>query len=346
MLYGANGYTGELIAAHAVARGMHPVLAGRSEAPVRALATRLGLEYAVFPLENGAQIAAHLEGFAGVLLAAGPFSATSRPMVEACLAARAHYLDITGEIEVFEACHRADARARDRGIVILPGAGFDVVPSDCLAASLAARLPDATHLELAFAGLGESSRGTTKTVIANLPRGGAIRRNGRIERVPINYRSATIPFRDKPRTAVTIPWGDVSTAFHSTGIGNIEVYMAMSRSLVRATPVLRALAPVMGLGPVQRLATRIVERRMTGPDEAARRRGSSQLWGRVTDATGRSVEGTLVTPEGYHLTMLTAVESMRRVLAGNVAAGFQTPSRAFGAEYIATFEGCDLRVTG
>src|SRR6266550_6648973 len=151
MIYGANGYTGQLIAELANNHGEKPILAGRNAAKVRALAEKLGLPWRAFALDRP-----DLRDIELVLHCAGPFSATSRPMVDACLLARAHYLDITGEIDVFESVLGRDEEARQRGIVLLPGAGFDVVPSDCLAALLKQRLPSATKLELAFAPIGRS----------------------------------------------------------------------------------------------------------------------------------------------------------------------------------------------
>jgi len=134
MLYGANGYTGALIAEEAKRRGLTPVLAGRRADAVRPLAERLGLPHEVFPLEDHVALDRALERVDAVLLAAGPFSPTSRAVVDACIRTRRHYLDVTGEIAVFEAIFARDAEARERGAVLLPGVGFDVVPSDCLAA--------------------------------------------------------------------------------------------------------------------------------------------------------------------------------------------------------------------
>ena len=160
---------------------------------------------------------------------AGPFVRTSATMVAACLASGAHYLDITGEIGVFEACKRHDADARQAGVVLLPGVGFDVVPTDCLSARLAEQLPDATLLELAFCGGGSFSRGTLKTMVLGQDQGGAIRKDGRIVRVPVGWKTQPISFRDKSRVGVTIPWGDMSTAHWSTGIQNIHTYIAYAR---------------------------------------------------------------------------------------------------------------------
>jgi len=242
LLYGANGYTGRLIAEAALRKGIRPVLAGRRAEAVEPLAKTLGCGSLCFPLTDPALVTRMLEPFDALLLAAGPFSKTSAVALEACLRAKTSYLDITGEIDVFEACFARETEAGKAGIAVLPGAGFDVVPSDCLAASLAAALPGATHLTLAFRGF-KTSAGTMKTMIENVPKGGGARVDGKLVRVPPAWKTRTIPFSDRPRLAMTIPWGDLSTAFRSTGIPNIEVYMAVPPSAISAAKRSAFLAP-------------------------------------------------------------------------------------------------------
>jgi short subunit dehydrogenase-like uncharacterized protein len=346
LLYGANGYTGRLIAEQAARAGMRPIIAGRRADAIAPIAERYGFEHRVFSLGSRAGIIQSLGGVDAVLLAAGPFSRTSAPMLDACIASGVHYLDITGEIAVFEHCAAQHERAASAGVVVLPGVGFDVVPSDCLAATLSRALPGATSIELAFAGTGggmQISPGTAKTMLEGAGQGGAIRRDGRIVRVRLGWRKRRVPFRDKERDTVSIPWGDVATAYHSTGIPNIVVYTAMPRKQIRALPFVRFAVPIVRIPVVRRMIARRIERTITGPQEKARQSGRAQLWGRVTDDAGRAIDGTLVTPEGYRLTAATAVESVRRVLSGVVRAGFRTPSLAFGAGYITEFD-CDMRV--
>ena len=343
MVYGATGFTGELIVAEAVRRGMTPIVAGRSEDKVKALAARHGLEWRAFVVDDPAALASGLRGVGLVLHCAGPFFRTYQQVLAGCLAAGAHYLDITGEIAVFEGCARRDADARAAGIVVLPGVGFDVVPSDCLAASLKAALPTATSLELAFGGGAGLSRGTARTMVAGLGMGGAIRQGGKIRTVPLAHAVLTVPYRDKPRLSVSIPWGDVSTSYHSTGIGDIVVYRAAPPGQVRGMKVMRWLGPLLGSSLVQRWLTARIDAGAAGPDESRRGRSPMQLWGRVRDGA-TSVEGTLVTPEGYDLTALAAVECVRRLLSGGVKPGYLTPSLAFGREFVATIPGCDLRI--
>lgn len=344
LIYGAYGYTGQLIAEEARRRGMEPVLAGRRGEAVQEVADRFDLEGRVFDLEDPESLARQIEGFDAVLLAAGPFSRTSGPIVEACLKSGAHYLDITGEVGVFEAVFRRGPEAADRGVALLPGVGFDVVPTDCMAATLAGALPSASRLELAFFGLGSSSPGTMKTMVEGLPQGGAIRRGGKIVGVPPAYDVREIPFRGKSRLAMTIPWGDVSTAYHSTGIPNIRVYMAMPPRMIQGAKLSRPFQRLLGAPPLQRLMKGWVDKNIEGPDAHTRAVGKAQVWGCASDDTGRRVEGTLETPEAYHLTALTAVEAVRRLLDEPGRRGALTPSSAFGAAFITEFEGCEMQL--
>lgn len=342
MIYGANGYTGELVAREAVRKGLAPILAGRNAEAVKRLARELGLQGRAFALDDPRGTAAELYGVKAVLHCAGPFVHTSAPMVAACLATRAHYLDITGEIPVFEAILSRGEEARRAGVALLPGVGFDVVPSDCLAARLAAALPDATELALAIYAEGASfSRGTLKTMIESFPHAGAIRKDGRIVPVPMAWDVREIDFggRAGKRSAMTIAWGDVSTAYHSTGIANIRVYSGAPPAMIRRMKRLALLLPLAGLKPVKRFAQRWVERRVTGPSAEQRETGRMVLWGEVRNAAGRTATATVETPEAYRFTAISAVTSIERVLEGKVEPGAWTPSRAFGADFVTELPG-------
>lgn len=340
IVYGATGYTGRLVVDECLAQGMRPVLAGRDATGVRALAERHSLEWRAASLDDGAALDRALNGATVVIHCAGPFARTSRPMADACLRNRVHYLDITGEIAVFEALAARDADARAAGAMLLPGAGFDVVPTDCLAAHLKGRLPSATSLALAFHGGSGLSRGTATTMAENAGGPGAVRRGGRIVPVPPAWRTRRIDFGDKVRLAATIPWGDVSTAFHSTGIPDIEVYVAMPPSTVRSLRLSRWIAPLLRTSWVRARLVAAIRRRPPGPSPDERARATALLWGEVRDATGKTVVSRLRTPDGYTLTAKTAALAARLVEAGGAVPGFQTPSRAFGADFILRVPGC------
>ncbi|HVR42130.1 MAG TPA: saccharopine dehydrogenase NADP-binding domain-containing protein [Thermoanaerobaculia bacterium] len=334
MIYGANGFTGELIAREAAKRGMRPLLAGRNAEGVGRLAEELGLGHRAFPVRRP-----DLSDVRLVLHCAGPFVHTSAPMVDACLGAGAHYLDITGEISVFEAIYARDGDARAAGVALIPGVGFDVVPTDGLAAMLARQLPGASELRLAFSTSRGSaaSRGTKRTMIEGLAAGGAVRRDGRIVRVPLLFDVREIPFASGPRLAMTIPWGDVSSAFRTTGIPNIRVYSASSRRAIANVRRLSRVAPLLALRPLRRLAQRFVPRG-SGPSAEQRERGRVELWGCVRRGSEERT-ASLSTPDGYALTVSAALAAVERALGEERIAGALTPSQAFGAEFITTLPG-------
>jgi len=343
MIYGANGYTGRLIAGRAAAEGLRPILAGRTASTIEAVSTELGCPLRVFSLSSPEAIARQLVGLSAVLHCAGPFSRTAPPMIEACLLAGVNYLDITGEWEVIEFAAQQHNRAVEAGISIMPAVGFDVVPTDCLAAQLAAALPTATDLELAFRTGSGVSPGTAKSIFATSGDGGRVRRDGQIVRVPSAWQTMQLQFPSVAREVMTAPWGDISSAFYTTGIPNIRVYASTTSRQVRLLRRCRWLLPLIKAAPIQWLGRRLIERRIKGPNEAKRATGIAEFWGRVTDHDGRTAEATLVTPEGYSLTARTAIEIMKRTLAGEVDVGFSTPAKAFGGKFIEQFDGVRLQ---
>jgi len=345
MIYGANGYTGRLATRFARECKLSPVLAGRHAEPVQALAAEVGCESRVFDLADPGQVAANLEGIAAVLHCAGPFSATSRPMLAGCLRARTHYLDITGEIAVFEDIHSRNREIRDAGIVAVPGVGFDVVPTDCLAAMLKRVLPSATHLKLAFKSrFGKLSPGTAKTMVENLPEGGRIRRNGKIVKVPAAYKVETIAFtEDLSATAVTIPWGDVATAYYSTGIPNIEVFVGVPEKQIRQMKIPGVIRWLLGLAPAQAFIKAQIARRVKGPTDEQRANDEMYIYGEASDDAGHKVAMRLRTREGYTLTAESGVKATGIVMKSRLAPGTYTPSMAFGADYVLDLEGTQIR---
>jgi short subunit dehydrogenase-like uncharacterized protein len=260
-------------------------------------------------------------------------------MADACLRTGVHYLDITGEVSVFESLFARDAEARSKRVMLLPGVGFDVVPSDCLAAHLNRRLPTANRLALGFQALGRFSRGTATTMAENIHRGGLVRQDGVLRQVPAAWKTRVIDSGTGPVEAMTIPWGDVSTAYHSTGIPSIEVYMAAPLRLRLAARASRYLGWFLGSALVQRLLKRRIRAGPPGPTVEERSRGQSLLWGEAEDPTGRKVVSRMHGPDGYTLTVRAALATVDRVLAGAVAPGFQTPSTLFGPDFVLGLEG-------
>ncbi|WP_440990967.1 saccharopine dehydrogenase family protein [Haloarchaeobius baliensis] len=340
LVYGSYGYTGALVAEKAVAAGLDPILAGRSREKVRRQARDLDCRKRVFEARNPGTVADYLEGVDVVCNCAGPFVHTAEAFVKACLRTGAHYLDITGEWQVFRDIAERDDRATEAGVMLLPGVGFDVVPSDCLAAHLHDRLPSGTELSLALGGLGGTSRGTAMTMVENIGEGGVVRRDGDLVRVPTAHEDRTIQFSYGERTAMAIPWGDVVTAYHSTGIPNVTVYSETHPKTVARLRRFRRLLPLLGTAPAQKLLKWLVDRRVDGPDERALDEGSGEIWGEVTDGE-RRVVSRLRTPNPYALTRDTTLLTVKRALDGDAPHGFQTPSTAYGEDLVLEIDGVE-----
>ncbi|MFB3132102.1 MAG: trans-acting enoyl reductase family protein, partial [Rhodothermales bacterium] len=332
-------YTGRLIAEMAVERGLRPVLAGRNADKLAALAGALDLDYQAFALDDRAALDAALAEVPLVLHCAGPFVRTAGPMAEACLRTGTHYLDVTGEISVYEQLAALDAQARAAEVMLLPGVGFDVVPTDCLALHLKHRLPSATHLELAIMGLGRLSHGTATTMVENIGSGGAVRRDGRLEPVPAAWKRREVDFGRGPVTVVSIPWGDVATAYHSTGIPNIVVYAALGKRMPGLLRLTRYTGWLLASPPAQVFFKWMIRRQPPGPSAEQRAQGRSFVWGTVWDDDGGRATARLKGPEGYAFTALAALALAEKGLDGEAVAGFQTPAKAFGPDFVLDIAG-------
>jgi short subunit dehydrogenase-like uncharacterized protein len=341
MIYGANGYTGHLVAVEARRRDLKPVLAGRRAGPIERLAAELGLPMRIFRLDDATAAAAAIADMAVVANCAGPFAVTSAPMIDACLRSRAHYLDITGEIDVFLAAQRRHADAQVAGIVICPGVGFDVIPTDCMAAVLKEALPDATHLVLAFDARGPMSPGTARTMARSLrfgQHGGRVRRNGVLEELPLAQSWRRIDFAGGPATAIAIPWGDLATAWFSTGIPNIATYAAVPRAAVIASRALNWVRPLLASAPGQSLLSQLAKR-ASGPSEEQLRTGRSRLWGEVCNAAGKRRTAKLETANGYRLTADGTIMAVQYLMTNAPPGGYYTPSMLLGARCVERLPG-------
>lgn len=336
MIYGATGHTGALIARRAVEAGQRPVLAGRSAPKVMELAGELGLDYRVVDLADAKGLRAALADVQAVAHCAGPFSATWRPMVDACLATGTSYVDITGEIDVFEAIYGRAAEAESAGVALLPGGGFDVVPTDCLAAMVHEALPAAVELDIAFAANVKVGPGTAKTVVEGAALGGRARVQGVLCTVPMAHRRTTALLPAGPKTVSAIPWGDVSSAYRTTAIPNITTYTLVPGGRLLSAGQ-RLLAPVLRKDSVQRVGKQLVDRFLSRGAEPTG--GRSQAWARASDADGRSASASLSGPGALPLTADAIVRIATRLAAGEVAPGAHTPSSAFGSGFVEELDG-------
>ena len=342
LVYGSYGYTGQLIVELAIKEGMHPLLAGRDEKKLRAQAEKYNLEYRAFSLDETAKLDSALLEVDAVLHCAGPFVLTFRQMADACIRTKRHYVDISGEIEGFEALVKMSDDAKKANIMLLPGGGFDVVPSDCLAAYLKGRLPTATHFRLFIRGVGGGvSRGTARSGAENMHRQGRIRKAGKIVQVPPAWQVLEQDFGRGPVKVVSIGWGDVSTSYHSTGVPNIETYFAVKSPAILLLRLTRAIGPLIYTRPVRNFLKWVIGwANPHGPSPEQNKNGFNLMVGEMRDAD-KVIRTKLRTPEGYRITALTTVEIMKRILKGDYKPGFQTPSLAYGMDFIMQFEGVE-----
>ncbi|RJQ78654.1 hypothetical protein D5S17_12660 [Pseudonocardiaceae bacterium YIM PH 21723] len=339
LIYGANGYTGELVAREAVRRGLRPILAGRSGAKVVPLAAELGLEHRVFTLDRIAIVAEHLGGVDIVLHCAGPFSATSAPMIEGCLRAGAHYLDVSGEIDVFEHAYANHQRAAEHGVVLCPGVGFDVIPTDCVAVAVARALPDAVSLAVGFDTDTSLSKGTAKTALEAAPHGGRIRRDGDLVSVPHAWRTRTIDFGAGPRTAMTVPMPDVSSAYRSTGIPTVENYIAAPSLVIQGAKLGRYGAGLLRVPLVRKFAAAAVERFVAGPDEQERATRTVRIWAEATGADGTVKTARLTTGSVYEVTVHGALAIVEHLADTTPEPGAHTPATLCGPDLVTGLPG-------
>ena len=331
LLYGANGYTGVLIAKYARQHGLQPILAGRREEAIKPLATELNLPYKIVDINNAAQLKEALTGIVVVIHAAGPFDQTAKQMIEACLTSGTHYLDINGDISVFEMIRRYDTVAKEKNIMLLPGAGFDVVPTDCMALRLKIKLPDATHLKMAFASIGGGlSHGTAMTMVSKLGEGGAARENGKIVRQALGKDGMWVDFGEKKLFVMSIPWGDVATAYYTTGIPNIQVYTSIKPSIYRMMKLQGTFNWLLRMEWVKNIIRKKIKSRAAGPSDEMRSQAKSFVWGEVKNAKGEVVSDHFTCADGYTLTAHSCLVIAKKVLAGNFKAGYQTPAGCYG----------------
>jgi len=339
MIYGANGYTGKLVVAEAISRGLKPVLAGRSTEVV-AIASKHGLEAKVFSLSSIDKVKTQIENFDVIANCAGPFSATAKTMIQACIQSKVHYIDITGEIPIYDYANQQDNEALSAGIVLCPGVGSDVIPTDCLALSLKEKCPDATHLTLAWAIKGSKpSKGTAKTAVEGLVHGGKIRENGIIKKVPLAHKEREIDFGYGLINTVTIPWGDIFTAFHSTGIPNIEFYLARSKKAVKKMRKQRMLVGLFKIKWVVNFVKRRIDKIWNPNNSAQRAKSKSYFWGEAKNKKGDVVVGRFTTSDGYDLTAWGTVEVAQYLLKDHSHKGYYTPGILIGKELMKNMPG-------
>jgi short subunit dehydrogenase-like uncharacterized protein len=331
IVYGSYGYTGQLIVKECKAKSLDVILAGRNREALQKQHEQTGYPFEVLDVHESAKLKSLLQKGKIVIHCGGPFRFTAQTMADACLETKTHYTDITGEYQVFELLAGYDAKAKQSGIMIMPGTGFDVVPSDCLALHLKNRLPSATHLQLAFTmSRGGLSRGTAKSMTEGLGYGSLIRSNGKLIPIPIGQKVIEVDFGTFKTLTLNIPWGDISTAWRSTGIPNIEVYTGATDKMIRKAKRSNYFNWLLRQRWVKDYMLKQIDKKPAGPSDKNRESGRSFLWGRVWDDAGKECITLLETLSGYALTAKTSVLITEKILQNEFKPGYQTPAMMYG----------------
>ncbi len=336
LIYGATGYTGKLAARLAKEKGLNPLLSGRDEEKLRAVAEPLGFDYVVASLNNETQLDAAIADVQAVLHIAGPFSATSQPMFEACLRTKTHYIDITGEIDVFESLYHQKAKAKAAGIMVMSGAGFDVVPTDCVAAYLKDKLPDAVSLKLYIQGLERPTRGTYKTIMESIDQMVRVRHSREIVALS-KPKVKFVDFGDGEVECLTTSWADVSAAYYTTGIPNIEVYFKVMQGMKLGFSISRYGGWFLKSNFIQRSIKKRIDKYPEGPSDKYRANHRSVIIGEVEDQSGAASRVKITTCEGYTFTAHSCIGIANKVANGDFIPGFHTPAGHFGPDLVLEF---------
>ena len=170
-------------------------------------------------------------------------------------------------------------------------------------------------------------------------RPGMVRREGALVPVPAAWKTRKIDFGQGPVSCTTLPWGDLATAYRSTGIPNIETYIAVPAAQRTIMKSMRYLGWLLGSKPGKAALMRMAHALPAGPTDAERAAGYSLLWGEVT-RRGRQPGGRAdAHAPRYTLTAIASLAVVERVLAGDAPVGYQTPAKAYGADFVLEIEG-------
>jgi short subunit dehydrogenase-like uncharacterized protein len=319
LIYGATGYTGKLASLRARDTQLSFEIAGRNPEQVAKLADQLDVPFRVFSLDDPVALHAGLAGVTAVLNCAGPFASTARPLMEACIAGGVHYLDVTAEYRVYTLAESLSERAAAAGVMLLPGVGWHVVPSDCLALYVAAKVAQPQSLRIAFQVADTMSRGSAATVGEMRSVGLLVRADGIIV-AKLDAAPQRFDFGAGPVDSVPVSFGDLVTAWRSTGIPNISMFVNMKKNVLPA-----------GVAAVAE-----------GPSLEERTANPASFVVEVTGIDGTVVRARMDTVNGYTYTPMVAIEALRLLAAGQAKFGFQTPGTVFGAGFAASI--ADTRV--
>lgn len=330
MIYGVTGFTGALVIEEALKRGHKPIIAGRNAEKLKVIADQYQVEYQAIDLKDTEKLHKAVAEMDLVFHVAGPYLITAEAMLQACIAGKTHYVDITGEAPIFKRIFELSDQAKAAGICLVSGIGFDVIPTDCLLKHVAAKIKNTQSVELAIAPVVKPSAGTAKSALGIIESGKAdIRQDGKIVSVPFGSEIKTINFPGGKKTVSIGPIADIYTAYYSTGAKNVKTFMAMPAA---AAYMSKFTMPMLGWAlrkpAVKKRLEKIIDNNVKGPELSFRAKGHTEIYARAENANGDVAEGYLRTGEVYHLTAQLSVRFIEHVLEKNPS-GALAPAQLF-----------------
>lgn len=341
MIYGAYGFTGSKLAKLAADSGMKPIIAGRDALKTKRLALSLGLEFEVFNLEDDSHIESKLKDIDLLYNLAGPYCKTAPTLVEACLRTKTHYMDLTGDIEIYDFLYSLDDVAKDNGVLIMPGVGFNIVATECVAAHTVKKLPECDSLDIVMATRAKPSKGTFKQMIALLPRGGFEIKDNTLEPSEIKKTDIEVKYPDKKRTSFLIPIGELIACHKSMKIANIRTHYALSATwAAMADTMIDIITKFSSKSYGKKVLSSFADSYAKGPSEESMLEDKSYVYARASTELGLYAETMIKTPEPYYFTVQIAIIAIQKVLDGDYA-GALTPVEAFGSSFVFEVEGVE-----
>ncbi|TCN59539.1 hypothetical protein D0809_06445 [Flavobacterium circumlabens] len=328
LIYGAAGYMGRLFTQHTVLHKLPIILGGRST-------FKTDMEYRIFSLDHPVNVCDNLHDILVVVNLAGPFANTNKTLVEACISTKTHYIDISGEVTEMKAVFEFHERAVKAGIMLMPGAGFGVVPTDIVANLAKNKMPTANQLKIAYSTEGSVSRGTLKTVLKDINKEGVVLKDGKFAKKMPAATVFSFKVLGKNKVVVYNPWrADLFTAQLSTGIQNIETYSNFPGIIVK-------MMQGKMLWIRDFILKRLIKALPDGPSMKQLQKGKTFCFAEIKNENGEKTSVTLIGPEAYLFTALTLIEISKRILQNDLKIGFQTPN-IYGFDLIKNIENVKL----
>ncbi|NRB41299.1 MAG: saccharopine dehydrogenase NADP-binding domain-containing protein [Pseudomonadales bacterium] len=313
MIYGANGFLGQLIVAEAVRRGYQPILAGRNDKALMLLADTYDLEYRVFDLQHQKIIKDQLHDVVLLLNCAGPFMQTADALRTAAIAKGCHYLDVSAETAVNQQSLACDNQAIESGSVILPALGFYSVVADVLVHRLLEQHAEISRVKLIYTGQPFYSRGMQKTLF-------------------FLFLQGTVNAKKLPYALLQ---ADKGMCMYSSGLNEISLYQESCHSVFRKYRWMGILKPILKTALIQRfIENQMDKRRENKCSDTLTRNIQITAQGYIAGDNSGRLEHKMEVAESFSFSVFSTLMAVEHVLADKLMPGAYSPSQALDIDAV------------